>query len=304
MQLDLFSDNRRTILLNDAGEMLRLLDLDKALAVYADLLNDAPGDRGILLLQRTVGQWRDALSRFHGCPAGSGRLHELWLNLADDTPPPLAAAVLELLTAGLQGLPAPELTYIPPCFHIGTILMARERFAEAESWFSRALTSGIDERARFLGWRGDALMLLGDAGRARASYLAAFLDEPHAVDLTSQKNRLIRNLLLSLESEGGDEIGDDDTVCWLPVWGWLHGEFGLSLDEVAADRSAFAASLEQKTERLRDKTLPRVWFDYLRYAEYLRTMFRDDRELVRVRRRMRELSGFMFDRYLEKVRGR
>jgi len=45
MQLDLFSDNRRTILLNDAGTMLRSLDLKKALSVYAGLLDDSPGDR-------------------------------------------------------------------------------------------------------------------------------------------------------------------------------------------------------------------------------------------------------------------
>jgi len=301
MQLDLFSDNRRTIRLNDAGDMLHALDLEKALAVYADLLNDAPGDRTILQLQRTVGQWRDALSRFHGSSVGSGRLHDLWLNLTDDTPPLLAAGVLELLTAGLKGLPAPELIYIPPRFHIGTILLERKSFADAEFWFSSALNCGISARARFLGWRGDAQMLLGDNGRARESYLAAFLEGPHGVDLSSQKNRMIHSLLFSLESEGGDEIEENDMVCWLPVWGWLHGEFVLSLDEVAADRDAFAAALE-KTERLRDITPSRIWFEYLRYAEYLRSMFRNDQELVRVRRRMRELSGFMFDRYMEKVR--
>lgn len=303
MQLDLFSDNRRTIRLNDAGEMLRALDLEKALAVYADLLNDTPGDGTILQLQSAVGQWRDALSRFHAFPAGSERLHDLWLNLTDDTPSLLAAGVLELMTAGLKGLPAPELIYIPPRFHIGTILLAKENFAEAEFWFSSALNSGIGEQARFLGWRGDALMSLGDDGRARESYLSAFLEEPHGVDLMSSKNKLIHNLLFSLEIEGGDEIADDAMVCWLPVWGWLNGEFVLSLDEVATDRDAFAASLE-KVECVRDMTLPRVWFDYLRYAEYLRTMFRNDRELVRVRRRMREMSGFMFNRYMERIRGR
>jgi hypothetical protein len=41
----------------------------------------------------------------------------------------------------------------------------------------------------------------------------------------------------------------------------------------------------------------------LRYAEYLRTLFRDDRELVRVRRRMRQVNKFMFERYMEKMRG-
>jgi len=60
------------------------------------------------------------------------------------------------------------------------------------------------------------------------------------------------------------------------VRGWLHGEFVLSLDEVAADRGAFVAALE-KTELLRDLTPPRIWFENLRYAEYLRSMFRNDR---------------------------
>jgi hypothetical protein len=301
MQLDLFSDNRRTIRLNDAGDMLHALDLGKALGVYADLLNDAPVDKTILQLQNTVREWRDALSRFHGFPKGSGRLHDLWLNLTEDTPPMLVAGVLELLTAGLKGLPAPELIYVPPRFHMGTILMAKERFAEAEFWFTSALDNGIEERARFLGWRGDALTLLGDAGRARESYLAAFLEGPHSVDLTSTKNRMIHNLLFSLEIEGGDEIAEEDLVCWLPVWGWLQGEFALNLGEVAADHDSFAASLEQ-TGSLRYMT-PRLWFDYLRYAEYLRTMFRNDREMVRVRRRMREMCAFMFGRYMEKVRG-
>jgi hypothetical protein len=48
MLLDLFSDNRRTILLNEAGAMLRSLDLEKAISVYAGLLDDSPGDREIL----------------------------------------------------------------------------------------------------------------------------------------------------------------------------------------------------------------------------------------------------------------
>jgi len=302
MQLDLFSDNRHTILMNEAGEALRVLDLDKAMAIYADLLNDAPGDRTILRSQSTAREWRDNLSVFHGLPVGSGPLHDLWLKLTDDTPPPLAAGVLRLVIDGLRKLTEPELIYIPPKFHIGTLLLTQERFAEAEIWFARALDSGIHERARFLGWRGEALMLLGETGKARESWLAAFLEGARSVDLPSLKNRLIHDLLASLEIEGGDEMEEDEIVCWLPVWGWLQGEFSLSMEEVAADHGAFAASLE-KSGGSRDMTLPRLWFEYLRYVEYLRTVFRNDRELVRVRRRMRDMNGFMFDRYMEKVRG-
>jgi len=302
MQLDLFSDNRHTILVNEAGELLLALDLDKALAIYTGLLNDNPGDRTILQLQSAAAEWRDNLSAFHGHPVGSGSLHDLWLKLTDDTPPPLATGVLRLVIEGLKKLPGPELIYIPTRFHIGTLLMAQEKYAEAESWLAMAIDGGIHERARFLGWRGDALMSLGETGKAKESWLAAFLEGPRSVDIPSLKNRLIHNLLSSLEIEGGDEMEEDEMVCWLPVWGWLQGEFILNMDEVAADHGAFAASLE-KNVGSRDLTLPLVWFEYLRYGEYLRTIFRSDRELVRVRRRMRELSGFMFDRYMEKIRG-
>jgi tetratricopeptide (TPR) repeat protein len=203
---------------------------------------------------------------------------------------------------GLRKLPGPELIFIPPRFHIGTLRLAQERYAEAESWLARALDGGIHERALFLGWRGDALMSLGETGKAKDSWLAAFLEGPRSVDLPSLKNRLIQNLLFSLEIEGGDEMEDDEMVCWLPVWGWLQGEFVLNMDEVVADHGTFAASLENSAG-LRDMAQPRLWFEYLRYAEYLRTVFRNDRELVRVRRRMRDMNGFMFERYMEKVRG-
>jgi hypothetical protein len=180
--------------------------------------------------------------------------------------------------------------------------MAQERYAEAESWFARALDSGIHERSRFLGWRGDVLMSLGETGKARDSWLVAFLEGPRSVDLPSLKNRLIHDLLSSLEIEEGDEMEEDEIVCWLPVWGWLQGEFGLSMEEVVADQSAFVASLDNSAGS-RDMKTPRLWFEHLRYAEYLRTVFRNDRELVRVRRRMRDMNGFMFDRYMEKIRG-
>ena len=300
MQLDLFSDNRHTILMNEAGEALRVLDLDKALAIYADLLKDAPGDRTILHLQRTVWQWHDNLSAFYVHSVGSGHLHDLWLKLTDDTPPPLAAGVLQVVLAGLKKLPGPELIYIPPRFHIGTLLMAQEKYAEAESWLARALVNGIDEQARFLGWLGDAQMSLGETGKARESWLAAFLEGPCSVDLSTLKNRMIHNLLFSLEIEGCDEMEEDEMVCWLPVWGWLQGEFVLNMDEVVADHGAFAASLEQNVDS-RNMTLPRLWFEYLRYAEYLRTV--NNRELVRVRRWMRDMNSFMFSRYMDKVRG-
>jgi hypothetical protein len=171
MQLDLFSDNRRTILLNDAGAMLRSLDLEKALFVYAGLLDDSPGDREILRLQRTVGQWFDILARFRVSPLGSERLHELWLELKDDTPPLLADGILRILIAELEELPAPEQIYHPPRFHIGVMILSAGRYAEAEQWFAKALGGGIENRSRFLAWRGDALTLDGDKTRGRVELL-------------------------------------------------------------------------------------------------------------------------------------
>jgi hypothetical protein len=82
---------------------------------------------------------------------GSESLHDLWLKLTDDTPPPLAAGVLQLVIEGLKKLPWPELIYITPRFHIGTLLMAQERNAEAESWLARAIDGGIDERVSSAG---------------------------------------------------------------------------------------------------------------------------------------------------------
>lgn len=74
------------------------------------------------------------------------------------------------------------------------------------------------------------------------------------------------------------------------------------MDEINRDRNAFRVFLEE-TKRSGNITLPRLWFEYLRYGEFLRTLNRDDRVLVQVRRRMRDLCGFMFDRYMAKIKG-
>lgn len=301
MQLDLFCDNRRTIRLNDADELLRALRLDKALAVYCELLADAPEDAELLALRGLVAAWCEKLSLFHSVPSGSERLHELWRELTPDMPPALAAALRGLLVDKLRQLPSPELIYIPPRFHIGTILLAAGRYAEAERWFARALDAGIGDRGRFLAWRGDALTKLGDPDRAMSAYLAAFLEDPHEVDLESLQSPLIHDLIASLEGEDHD-LKEADLPAWLPVWGWLQGAFGLPLSALMADLASFVAALEA-AHTARSLPTARLWFDDLRYAEYLRTLFRDDLELVRVRRRMRAVCGFMFVRYLEKIRG-
>jgi tetratricopeptide (TPR) repeat protein len=300
MQLDLFSDNRHTIRLNEAGELLRFLRLDEALAVYAELLADAPEDPELLVLQELTRSWRDRLEVFSATATGTGRLHEIWLALAPKTPAPLAVALRGILIEELLKLPSPELIFTPPRFHLGTILMSAGKLSAAERWFAKPLQNGIDQRGRFLAWRGDTLMSLGDNARAKDAYCAAFLEGPREVDLASLRSPMMHDLLFSLESEC-DEIGETDLVAWLPVWGWLQGEFGLRLNEIAEVPATFRAALEEAGST-GISTLQCQWFNYLRYAEYLRTATRDDRELLRVRRRMRELSGFMFSRYMAKVR--
>ncbi|MCM2359998.1 MAG: hypothetical protein NDI77_17735 [Geobacteraceae bacterium] len=299
MQLDLFIDNRRTILLNDAAGLLRALELEKACAIYDGLLADAPEDGEIHGLKAEVGKWRERLPRFSG--GGPEGLHEIHCRLGEGTPQALRDGILAFLGKQLQAAPAPELVYIPPRFHLGCVLREAGRHAEAERWFAAALRSGITQRGRFLAWRGDALTLCGKNVAAMECYQTAFLEDPDSVDIDTLANRDIRALLLTLGLECFDEEADDrEALPWLPFWGWLYGAFPLDLNEVAADRAAFAASLQQADDG--EKLPPaRLWYEYLRFAEYLRTCLRDDRELVRVRRRMKRLNGEMFARYMERI---
>lgn len=301
MQLDLFIDNRRTILLNDAAGMLRALNLEKACAIYDELLADAPEDGEIRRLKVEVEKWRERLLRFSDAePQG---LYEIHSHLAEGTPQALRDGILVFLGERLLAAPAPELVYIHPRFHLGCVLREAGQHAEAERWFEAALRSGIAQRGRFLAWRGDALTLCDKDAAAMESYRAAFLEDPDSVDIEALANKAIRALLLTLGLECFDEEADDrEALPWLPFWGWLHGVFPLDLNDIAADRAAFAASLQQADY---EENLPpaRLWYEYLRFAEYLRTCLRDDQELVRVRRRMRRLNGEMFARYMERIGG-
>jgi tetratricopeptide (TPR) repeat protein len=301
MQLDLFNDNRSTILLNDAAGMLRMLDLEKACAIYDELLKDAPGDGEIHGLKVAVERWLERLLRFSD--AGPEGLYEIHSHLVEGTPQALRVGILDFLGEQLLASPAAELIYLPPRFHLGCVLREAGRHAEAERWFAAALRSGITQRGRFLAWRGDALTLCGKGAAAMECYQAAFLEDPDSVDIDVLADRDIRALLLTLGLECFDEEADDrKALPWLPFWSWLHGDFPLDSKVITADRTAFAAYLQQADD---GGTLPqaRLWYEYLRFAEYLRTSFRDDGERVRVRRRMRQLNGMMFTRYMERIGG-
>lgn len=299
MQLDLFCDSRRNILLNDAGELLRALRLEQALAIYTELIAEAPDDLELLALQQQVVSWRDRLSHFYAAPVETEGLHCLWLSLTAETPPPLAVALRELLIEELTGFPSPELIYLPPRFHLGVILLADGQVDEAVNWFTRAIRSGINERARFEVWRGKALERLNDTRSAKEAFLLAFLEDPHEVDPDLLQSPLLHDLYLSLECED-HEFSEAALTAWLPVWGWIQGEWDLRPHNITTS-AAICTRLEE-AEQSGTMSPPRLWFEYLRYAEYLRTIARNDRELVRVRRLMRQRSGFMFDRYLEKIR--
>jgi tetratricopeptide (TPR) repeat protein len=299
MQLDLFSDNRRNILLNDAGEWLRLLRLEKALTIYSELLSEAPADVELLSLQQQVVSWQNRLARFNAAPIETSGLHHLWQSLIPETPPPLAAVVRELLIKELLEFPSPELIYLPPRFHLGVILLADGQVEAAEDWFARAIHGGINHRARFEIWRGKALERLNDTQAAKEAYLLAFLEEPQEVDPDLLQSPLIHELYLSLECEV-PELSEAELRAWLPVWGWIQGEWEIKPYDITTS-TTICAQLEE-AEQSGSMPPSRLWFEYLRYTEYVRTIARNDRELVRVRRLMRQRSGFMFDRYMEKIR--
>ncbi len=127
------------------------------------------------------------------------------------------------------------------------------------------------------------------------------LEDPDSVDIAALAHGAIRSLLLSLGLECFDEEADDrEALPWLPFWSWLHDVFSLDLHDIAVDRVAFAASLRQADD---GGTLPpaRLWYEYLRFAEDLRTCLPNGRELVQVRRRMKQLNRDMFARYMERI---
>lgn len=303
MQLDLFMDNRRTILLNEAAEFLRALDLEKACGIYDELLAEAPADGELLRLKVEVERWQERRPCFSDAGPEPEKLHEIHSQLSEKTPQALRDGILAFLCEQLQTFPAPELVYIPPRFHLGCVLREAGRHAEAERWFAAALRSGIAERGRFLAWRGDALTLCGSDAAAMECYHAAFLEDPDTVEIDTLANGDIRSLLLTVGIEClGEEADDRQALPWLPCWGWLHGAFHLDMNDIAADRTAFAACLQQ-ADGGEASSPARLWYEYLRFAEYLRTCLRDDPELVRARRRMKQLNGEMFSRYMERIGG-
>lgn len=298
MQLDLFNDNRPGILLRIADEFILALDFDQAVSTCEQLINDYPGDRCAPALLVLTREWRDLLAGNRNDPT---HLNTLWLRLESIQHPPLRTAVLGVLLDSLRTMPEPESIYMAPRFHLGHLFMEAGRHAEAAECFQTAILRGARPRGRFFVWRGNALTRSGRSDDAIGSYLSAFLEDPGSVDINSVGNQVIQNLSYSFCHEDED-IDEDDEIAWLPVWGWLHGVFALHLNRAAGDSTdaaRFAALIDEG-----NTAVPRLWFDMLAYAETLRTITRNDRELAAIRRLMKRQNRFMFEQYMDKIRGR
>lgn len=296
MQLNLFEDNRTGILLSLADELIRAKKFDEALSIHEELMLERPDDKGVSALHGLVSRWRELVADIEDDPA---YLNTLWLQREELTHPPLRKTVLEILLDGINALPQPECIHIESSFHQGVILTELGLHAEAAASFRSALAAGILPAGRFHVWCGNALTRLQQEAEALRHYRNAFRDDPYSVDINSINNSLIHRLHISLAFEDED-IDEQDEIAWLPVWGWLCDVFPLPMDTVTSELNSefFAEQFDSNVI-----PVPRLWFDMLLYAEFLRSTSRENSELTAVRRLMKKLSLFMFEQYLEKIRG-
>lgn len=138
------------------------------------------------------------MSGIGATPCDTDLLRSCWERLDSIDLPALRSVVLDMLIEALRAVPDPDKIYAPPRFHLGRMLIEAGLFLDAADSFRNALENPDIPRGTFLAWRGDALTLSGK-GDALESYLAAFLEDPLTVDLTSIKNRTVNDLRLSLQ---------------------------------------------------------------------------------------------------------
>lgn len=243
--------------------------------------------------------WQSHLVRFRESTRDIEQIHRLFNELAGKLPPLLRTSLLEFIVAQMLTVEDLELVVISPRFHVGLIFCDLGNHADAEIWLARAVDAGIQPKGRFMAYRGDALFHLGSDDLARELYREAFLRDPLNVDLPLLADRSVHELVTDVEAEVDEP---SETLPWLPVWAWLSNLFPLDLNELVTGRSVFLASLAE-AESAGCLTVSQVWYEYLRYAEYLRTSYRDDQELIRARRRLKELNDGMFRRYMKKIGG-
>ncbi|MFZ4858530.1 MAG: hypothetical protein ACOYL3_19260 [Desulfuromonadaceae bacterium] len=296
MQLDLFADNRANILLNIADEYLLALNFGKALSTCGQVRDEYPDNRQAAQLYVAIETWHAQLAGVEPPSCQPEQLHELFISIGSVTHPALQVAVMESLVTLLQTLPEADHIFIPPRFHPGHLFLERGRFVEAARSFRSALSSSHLGQGRFLAWRADAMTLAGNAEDAVTLYLRAFLEDPASVDIQFVKHPAIQKLYRHC-AENADGIEDDGEVAWLPVWGWLQGLFSLPLQHPPP-----FDELESRIDG-EESPVPRLWYELLTSAEYLRTVRRDDRQMAAVRRLMKRLNEEMFDCYMQKIRG-
>ena len=294
MQLNLFEDNRANILLNIADEYLRAGEFAQALSTCEQVREEYPENRQAMQLCGLIETWHAIIVALEPSDDLPQQLKEMVVQLESVTHLPLKTAVMDVMTRLLQALPECHYIFLPPDFHLGHLLLWHGRFAGATASFRTALSSPDLPRGRFLAWCADAVTLAGNAEDAEGMYLQAFLEDPASVDVAFIKHPGIQRLLQHC-TKNADGIDDDGVVGWLPVWGWLQGVFPLPLQH-----PPLLEELESQADS--NTPVPRLWYETLTLAEYLRTVRRDDLQIPAVRRLMKSLNEDMFESYMQKIR--
>jgi len=300
MQLNLFDDNNRQILLNIADEFLGELDFEQATPIYGQLLNDYPGDQQIIALQHLAAEWA---ARFND-PATDWRepeqLHQLYQLQKTIAHTPLRNALQTFMIEAVLSLTEPQRIYSAPDFHIGFLLLEAKRLHEAAELLQAALLQPELPAGRLMTWYADVLTLLKQPDEALGWYLAALVLDPATIRLDSLANRIIKNLHISLQVEADGVLPEEEELAWLPVWGIFEELFTLPLPSIIMDLLLEGSDL---TEKGSDTCLPvpQRWFYLLLQAEELRKEHADTAVRAAVRRRMKELNSFMFSRYLSMI---
>lgn len=295
MQLDLFNDNRPGILLNMADEYLRGTDFEKAVIVCRQVCQEYPANHHAPELLALLQTWHTLLYGIEPPSSTPHTLYEVYCRLASVSNATLRTTVLKRLLSALERFPEPDHIFIAPDFHRGHLLLRLGNHETAISAFRNALASPALPQGKFLAWTADAMTMAGMGEDAVSIYLRAFLEDPASVDGNGIKNKKIRDLRVHC-AQHADGIDDDGELPWLPVWGWFQNVFAIPLQQ-PPDFDALQTSFEEES-----LPVPRLWFDLLTRAEYLRTVKRDDKELPIVRRMMKQLHQEMFDCYITRIK--
>jgi tetratricopeptide (TPR) repeat protein len=297
MQLNLFEDNNRQILLNIADEFLGELDFEQAAPIYGQLLDEHPGDQQIIALQKLATEWADRFSDPDADWRDPEQLYQ-FRELQKLIPhPPLSKAVQTFIIEAVLNLPDPQNIYRTPDFHIGLLLLEARRLHEAAELLQAALLQPDLPAGRLMAWYADALTLLKQADDALGWYLAALVLDPATVRLDTLVNPSIRNLHISLQVDTDGQIPEEEELAWLPVWGIFEELFPLPLPARIMDLLLEGSDLTEKASN-HSFSIPKRWFYLLLQAEDLRKQHAETTVRAAVRRRMKELDGYMFSHYL------